>query len=288
MPRAGEDYSGYVIAKMLGRGGSATVYLARRPDEVSPVALKVLRTDHRDDADLLRLHREFDLARRIDHPHSVRVFERGPHWLSMQYVDGGNVTALPAANRWTALAQIAGALDTAHRLGIVHCDVKPTNILVHEDFSVRGAVLIDFGVAHLLAADMAARLSRDSAPRMTLDPARRISRQEPDRPGQVQASLAYVAPEILLDRLPSSATDQYSLACTAVELITGSPPFHAETAIAMMDAHLYQVPPRLSHRFGWLPRGFDSILAKALAKDPEARFESCAEFVEALAELFGN
>ena len=75
------------------------------------------------------------------------------------------------------------------------------------------------------------------------------------------------------------ATDEYALACTAVELITGSPPFAAKTPIGLIDAHLHRPPPRRSHEISWLPRVFDSIVAKAMAKAPEDRYQSCREFV---------
>lgn len=283
MPQPGEDLRGYVLERTLGRGGSATVYLARRPQDSRPVALKVLDSEHRDPQALHRLERAFVLTGQLDHPHIVTEYELGPHWIAMQYVDGGNVTALSApADRLAALAQIADALDHAHRLGIVHCDVKPANILVHQDFSAGGAVLIDFAVAHVLAEDMAARLAHGGGRRLSLDPARRITGRPPAAPTSVQASLPYAAPELLLGQMPSASTDQYSLACTAVELLTGAPPFTATTAAGLIDAHLEQPPPRLSRRISGLPRGFDSVLATALMKEPDARHESCAEFVDLL------
>ncbi len=91
---ADSGFDGYVVERPLGRGGSANVYLAHRPPDEAPVALKVLADDHRDAADLERLRREFGFARQFDHPHIVKVYERGPHWLAMEYVDGGNAGGL--------------------------------------------------------------------------------------------------------------------------------------------------------------------------------------------------
>ena len=125
-----------------------------------------------------------------------------------------------------------------HRAGIVHCDVKPSNILVFKDFSRGGAVLTDFAVAHSLAEDMSRRLSRDPAS-LSLDPAKRITHQPGDHPTTVQASLPYAPPEVLLGRLPSAASDEYALACTAVELITGDPPFVTSTQVALMYAQVH-------------------------------------------------
>jgi serine/threonine-protein kinase len=121
-------------------------------------------------------------------------------------------------------------------------------------FSTRGAVLIDFGVAHAVAEDVG------------------------HRPAHVEASLPYSAPELLHGR-PSAATDEYALACTAFELITGSPPFTATTPIGLVDEHLNSPPPKLSRKIDWLPHAFDSIMAKALAKTPDNRYQSCSEFV---------
>ena len=276
------EFDGYVVERPLGRGGSATVYLAHRPPHGAAVALKVLADDHRDAADLERLRREFGFARRFDHPHIVKVHERGLFWLAMEYVDGGNVGGLATLDqRLNALAQIAAALDVVHRAGVVHCDVKPSNILVFKDFSRGGAVLIDFAVAHSLAEDMSRRLMRDPAS-LSLDPAKRITHQPGDRPTKVQASLPYAPPEVLLGRSPSAASDEYALACTAVELITGDPPFTASTPVALMYAQVHHSPPRLSKRYPRIPAAFDSVLGKALAKNPELRYETCAELVAAL------
>jgi eukaryotic-like serine/threonine-protein kinase len=253
----GDRFEGYVVDGALGHGGYATVYRTHdtaEPDRV--VALKILDDRHRQPAQLARLQREFDLAHRLEHPHIIKVYECGPGWLAMELVDGGTVARLPTRpDRLTALAQIAGALDYAHQRGIVHCDVKPSNILVSLSFSVYGAMLIDFGVAHAVAEDVGRR------------------------PAHIEASLPYSAPELLHGHAPSAATDEYALACTAFELITGSPPFTATTSMVLVDQQLHAPPPRLSRKIDWLPHAFDSIMAKALAKSPDARYETCSEFV---------
>ncbi|TMS50619.1 serine/threonine-protein kinase [Mycobacterium sp. DBP42] len=281
MPSPEVVVAGYTAVKVVGTGGSATVYSACDPDG-DTVALKVLDDQLRQPAQLARLQREFDLARRLVHPNIVTVYAAGPGWLAMELLDS-TVNGLPGIpERLTALTQIAGALDFAHRRGIVHCDVKPANILVDEPFS--RAVLVDFGVAHSMAQDVAARLAHDRSPRMSLDPARRITRQTSQPHPNIQASLAYSAPELLVGRTPSAATDQYALACTTVELLTGSPPFTADTALALIDQQLYSRPPRISQRCNWIPRTADSIVAKAMAKEPGRRHDSCSEFVRQLRE----
>jgi serine/threonine-protein kinase len=211
-----------------------------------------------------RLQREFEFARRAAHPHVVTMYACGPDWLAMQLIGGGTILNLDTrADRLAALAQIADALDHTHTLGIVHSDVKPSNILVCETFSEGGAILTDFGIAHALTE--------------------RVSR----RPTHIEASLPYAAPEVLHGHAPSAASDEYALACTTVELLTGSPPFTAPTAMALVNAHLNSPTPKYSRRIDWMPRAFDSILAKAMAKTPDLRYQTCSEFVALVTRAIG-
>jgi serine/threonine protein kinase len=253
----GEVFEGYVVEGVLGHGGYATVYRARHGSQSGgTVALKVLDEQHRHLAQLARLRREFEFAARLDHPHIITVYERGSGWLSMQVVSGGDAAALPTVpDRLVALTQIADALDYIHNHGIVHCDVKTANILVHEDFAGDGAVLIDFGVACTVSDDIGYQADR------------------------VEASLPYSAPELLTGHAPTGATDEYALACTTAELLTGATPFTADSRLGLVRAHLHSAPPRRSREIDWLPRVFDSILAKAMAKHPQDRYQSCREFV---------
>jgi eukaryotic-like serine/threonine-protein kinase len=253
---SGDRFEGYVVDAALGHGGYATVYRAHDvagPDRV--VALKILDDQHRQPAQLLRLQREFDFAHAFDHPHIIKVYECGPGWLAMELIDGGTVAELRAmVDRLQALSQIAGALNYTHQRGIVHCDVKPSNILVSLPLSAHGAVLIDFGVAHAVAEEVGRK------------------------PAHIEASLPYSAPELLYGRSASAATDEYALACTTFEMITGSPPFTATTSMGLVDEHLNALPPKMSRKMD-VPHAFDSIMAKALAKRPENRYDSCSEFV---------
>jgi serine/threonine protein kinase len=256
----GEEFEGHVVVHMLGRGGYATVYRARDTDSDREVALKVLDEDHRHLEHIARLRREFEFARRLSHRNIVTVYARGPWWLSMELVSGGGIiNVAPMTNRLAALEQIAEALDYTHNRAIVHCDVKPANILVHQHQDFFSAVLIDFGVAHTTADDIGYRSA------------------------QIEASLPYAAPELITGHAPTGATDEYALACTAVEVITGSPPFAATSGLSLIEAHLHRPPPRWSHEISWLPSVFDSIVAKALAKAPANRYASCREFVSLIA-----
>jgi serine/threonine protein kinase len=261
MVDAGEHLDGYVIDREVGRGGHATVYRAHaaaHPEQ--PVALKVLGERHRGPAEQARLNREYEFAHRLRHPHIVTMYERGPFWLAMQFVDGGKSTRLRRReDRLAALAQIADALDYMHSQGIVHSDVKPANILVAKDFSSAGACLIDFSVAHAVVDDVFRR------------------------PKDLQASLPYAAPEILRGHAPTAATDEYALACSAVELLTGAPPFVTDTSDELVKAHLRGIPPRVSARVDWGSRALDTVVARAMARDPEVRYQCCAECVEHIA-----
>jgi len=262
----GAEFEGYVVDGVLGRGGHGVVY---RAHPVAPrtgpagVALKVLETGERDPDRLALLQREYQLAARLDHPHVVRMYASGPGWLAMELLTGGPVTGLPGpAERVAALAQIADALDHAHRCGIVHCDVKPANILLAAPGRPVRAVLIDFGVAH----EVWEFVRTDGV---------EVSR----RPVPVQASLPYTAPELLLGQAPSAASDQYALACTLVEVLTGAPPFTGASQTELMEAHLTQPPPQLSVRDDRLPRALDTAVGRALAKEPELRHPDCAELL---------
>ena len=261
MVHPGARFEGFVVEALLGRGGEAAVYRARAVEGTAVVALKVLGEEHRDHHSTARLAREFRILAALSHPHIVKVYSHGAYWMAMQYLDGGNAGHLNSLDtRLDALDQIAGALDRAHRRGWGHSDVKPTNILVHQNFSSGGAVLVDFGAAYVLAEDVW------------------------HRPSQILASLPYAAPELLQGRLPQAATDEYALACTALELLTGQTPFPADNATALVDAHLNLPPPELSPRIPWLSRAFDLAFARAIAKDPDRRYESCSEMVQHLAD----
>jgi serine/threonine protein kinase len=258
-----DRFEDYVVDGVVGQGGSATVYRAHHAVEPGrSVALKVLDQHHRDAIHMDRLQREFAFANRLDHPHVVSMYQSGPGWLAMALIDGGTVSNLATMrDRLTALSDVASALDFAHSNGIVHCDVKPTNILVSQNFS-RG-VLIDFGVAIAVAETVGWHATR------------------------IEASLPYAAPELLRGRPPSALTDQYALACTAVELLIGKPPFSAETWMELVDAHLSRPVPSYSDKIAWVPRLFDTWLHRALAKIPESRYDSCTEMIEALSRALG-
>lgn len=160
------------------------------------------------------------------------------------------------------IAQAASALDAAHALGLVHRDVKPANMLVDAGTEAGDrphVYLSDFG------------LSKWSLQNTGLTGA-----------GQFLGTIDYVAPEQIRAGPVDGRADQYSLACTAFRLLTGTPPFHHPEAMAVLHAQLYQQPPLLTERRPGLPAAADAVLATALAKDPAARYSNCRQFAAAL------
>ncbi|MFI6167742.1 bifunctional serine/threonine-protein kinase/ABC transporter substrate-binding protein [Nocardia sp. NPDC051052] len=270
MLRAGEVFAGYVIERQLGRGGMGSVYLARHPRLPRRIALKLLSPGlHANDEMLARFEREAELVARLDHPNIVAVYDRGVddgiRWISMQYVDGIDAGALDPhsldpARAVEIITETAKALDYAHAVGVLHRDVKPANILLSRPTAGQDerVLLTDFGIARL----------RDDAHQLT-------------RTGMFAATLAYAAPEQLSASTVDHRTDQYALACTLFWLLSGTAPFAADNPAAMIAAHLQQPPPPLTSRRPNLPPAIDAVLTKALAKRPEGRFDSCAEFATA-------
>ncbi|AYF77279.1 serine/threonine protein kinase [Nocardia yunnanensis] len=268
MLRPGEIFAGYVIQRELGRGGMGAVYLARHPRLPRWIALKLLNAEfHGDTETHARFEREADLAARLNHPSIVTVYDRGVEdgrlWIAMQYIDGVEAEAMTDLTPEQAVEIVtatADALDYAHRVGVLHRDVKPANILLARETREQqaGVLLTDFGIA---------RLQEDTG-RLTGS-------------GSVMATLAYASPEQLQNLPVGPRSDQYSLACTLFRLLTGIPLFPAADLGAIVKAHLYDTPPSIAGRRPGLPAALDPVLARALAKNPDDRYPSCSEFAAA-------
>ncbi|MFD6396850.1 serine/threonine-protein kinase [Nocardia sp. NPDC060249] len=269
--RAGDIFAGYRIERVLGAGGMGSVYAARHPRLPRLVAVKLLHSAYSADPVFRgRFEREADLAGRLDHPNIVAIHDRGSEdgrlWIAMQYIAGSDAeTALRAGalapQRALRIARsTAEALDCAHTAGLLHRDVKPANILLSESAGGGGerVLLTDFGIAKAL----------DEGTALT-------------RTGTLVATLRYAAPEQLDGRAAGPRSDQYSLACTLFHLLAGRPPFTATNAGALIGAHLMHPVPRISEIVAGMPTAVDAVFARALAKDPEHRFASCAEMVAA-------
>ncbi|MEV6221974.1 protein kinase [Nocardia fluminea] len=267
---AGTVFAGYRIDRLLGRGGMGTVYLAAHPRLPRRVALKLLdRELYSDDEVRARFEREADVSAHLDHPGIVSVLDRGVEdglmWISMQYVDGRDASAfrgepLAPARAVGIIAQTAEALDYAHDRGVLHRDVKPANILLGPGRSGDRVLLTDFGIARL----------RGDARQLT-------------RTGAFLATLAYASPEQLSGAAVDHRSDQYSLGCTLFTLLTGESPYPADNPGAVVAAHLTKPVPRASAVVGDLPPGIDAVIARAMAKEPDERFDSCEEFARAAA-----
>jgi serine/threonine-protein kinase len=269
----GGQVAGYQIEAEVGRGGMATVYRARDVKLGRPVALKILAPRLAEDESFRRrfIH-ESRAAAAVDHPHIVPVFEAGESggvlFIAMRYVGSGDVRTLlqrhgrlPVARAVAITAQMASAIDAAHARGLVHRDIKPANMLLAATSDGRGdhVYLSDFG------------LSKDA-----LAPSGLTST------GQFMGTLDYVAPEQIEGRSVDGRADQYALACTTVEMLTGAPPFRRDENLALMWAQLSEPPPLLHQRRPDLPPAIDQVIHRALAKSPGDRYLSCTDFAAAL------
>ncbi|GHE36412.1 serine/threonine-protein kinase [Streptomyces vinaceus] len=270
----GKRIAGYLVESEIGRGGMAVVYLARDLRLDRPVALKLLAPElARNDVFRRRFAHESKVAAAIDHPHIVPVFEAGETegllYIAMRYVPGQDLRALldrtgplPVETAARIAGQVASALDAAHAHDLVHRDVKPGNILVAEGTDSEHpehVYLTDFG------------LTKKS-----------LSLTGFTSVGQFVGTLDYVAPEQISGKPVDGRCDVYSLGCVVHETLTGSPPFRREDDMALLWAHQFDPPPPVSSLRPGLPAAVDEVLAKALAKSPDDRWNSCLEFTGAL------
>ena len=260
----GMYFAEYRIHRLLGRGGMGSVYLADHPRLPRRTALKILdRASSFDHEIRARFEREADVVAQLDHTNIVTIFDRGVEqeqmWLSMQYIEGGDASALPQPSVAEALrivTETAKALDYAHSFGVLHRDVKPANILISRGTTANRVYLTDFGIA---------RFNQDA--------------NDLTRTGTITATLAYASPEQLCSSPLDHRSDQYSLACTLFRLLTGTTPFEAPSAAAVIQGHLMAAPPTVSSLRPEVPAMLNPVLAKAMAKQPEDRYGSCLEFV---------
>ncbi|WP_431967705.1 serine/threonine protein kinase [Nocardia sp. bgisy134] len=270
----GAVFAGYTVERLLGRGGMGSVYLARHPRLPRWTALKLLNRELFFDTEIrARFEREADLVAQLDHPNIVTVFDRGVEgeqlWISMQYVEGVDAASLdahvlPPQRAVQIVAETAKALDFAHGKGVLHRDVKPANILLERaEGGLERVFLTDFGIARF----------RDDTGKLT-------------QTGTFTATLAFASPEQLSGAVLDHRSDQYSLACSLFRMLTGTVPFEASNPVAVIQGHMQQPPPRLSTVRPGLPPALDAVLLRALAKRPDDRFGSCAEFAEAARRAF--
>ncbi len=272
---AGETFAGYRIVRLLGSGAMGEVYLAEHPRLPRHDALKVMALGVSTDPEYReRFDREARNAATLWHPNIVAVHDRGEDegrlWIAMDHVEGTDAgrilkekryrRGLPAGDVVRIVAAVAAALDHAHQHQLLHRDVKPANILLTQPESDSSrALLADFGIARRV--DDSSGLTETN---MTV------------------GTVAYAAPEQLMGLTLDGQVDQYSLAATAFELLTGTQPYPDRNPAVVISRHTTAPPPAIADRRPELAR-LGPVLAKALSKSPGDRYPSCTHFADALA-----
>ncbi|HEY2508301.1 MAG TPA: serine/threonine-protein kinase [Streptosporangiaceae bacterium] len=273
----GSRLASYYLEDRIGAGGMAVVYRAYDERLRRPVARKVMSPQAAPDAAFRqRFVLEAQAAAAVDDPHIVLVYEAGEGngtlFIAMRYVPAGDVHSLvlrggPLAppHALAILSGVASALDAAHAAGLVHRDVKPANMLLDVRPGRPDHVyLSDFGLTKGTMATHGFTAA-----------------------GQFLGTPDYSAPEQMQAKPTYGRADQYSLACAAFELLTGAPPYPREQVTAVIWAHMSEAPPPLSSRVHGLPAAADTVLARALAKAPGDRYETCRAFTDALRAALG-
>jgi serine/threonine-protein kinase len=259
----------YTVERELGRGGMATVYLARDVRHDRPVALKVLHPELAASLGPERFQREIRLAARLQHPHILSVHDSGETeghlWFTMPFVEGETLRdrlrrerQLLVADALRIAREAAIALEYAHRHGVVHRDIKPENLLLTDD----GQVLVaDFGIARVLGA-------AESGITET---------------GMSVGTPAYMSPEqASAERTIDGRTDIYSLGAVLYEMLAGEPPFTGPTAQAILLRKFTEQPRPLRSVRERVSEGIDQAVSRALARSPADRWASAADFARAL------
>jgi serine/threonine protein kinase len=264
----GQKLGQYEILEEIGRGGMATVYRARQTSINRTVAIKVLPRHFLHDPGFYeRFEREVDVIAHLEHPHILPIYDYGKDrdvpYIAMRYLGGGSMAQLirrgapKLAELDKPFAQMAQALDHAHRQGIIHRDLKPGNIMLDENGN---AYLSDFGIARVLGSNLTG--------------------------SAIIGTPAYMSPEQANGFPLDARSDIYSMGVVLFELITGKEPYQAETPMALLLKHINEPMPPLSRYRSDIPDRVEDVIAKATAKDPNVRYSSAGEmavdFSEAL------
>lgn len=253
----------YRLQRLIGHGGMAEVYLASDAVLNREVAIKIVHHDQEDD--LARFQREAETVGPLVHEHILPVFDYGQegpwHYLVMPYIQGGTLAdrlktrgPLSPTEADILLEQIANALQYAHERGILHRDIKTSNILLRDDTY---AYLSDFGIARSL--ELVSELTQA---------------------GTIIGTPEYMAPE-LVDRPASQSSDIYALGIVLYSMLVGHLPFTAPNSVAVFQKQLHESPPSLTEYNPTIPRPAEEVVLVALAKDPQRRFQSVLAFSNA-------
>ncbi|TMK98924.1 MAG: hypothetical protein E6G34_05305 [Actinobacteria bacterium] len=273
--RAGLELAGYRIDAVIGQGGMGTVYRAEQLRLGRRVALKIMAPDLANDPSFRhRFLRESHLAASLEHPNVVPIFDAGEVerilYLAMRFIPGIDLRALIRRERRLGLEQalevtrqLASGLDAAHGLGLVHRDVKPSNVLIDEPGGSGAALqsyLTDFGLS------------------------KRVVETTGGTMGRPLGSVHYMSPEHIRGERVDARSDVYSLGCLLYECLTGEAPYARDSEVAVLYAHLEAQCPRVSARRREVPAAVDAVIAWALAKEPAERPASAGELADALAQ----
>ncbi|MGI8780835.1 MAG: protein kinase domain-containing protein [Solirubrobacteraceae bacterium] len=263
----GRVVAGYRIEERIGRGGMGLVYRAEHLNLRRRAAIKIIAPELAEASGFReRFNREARIAAALQHPNIVTVYDAGEEngllYLAMQYIEGSDLSAvlrsqgrLRPYRAIDVCRQVAAALDAAHAQGLIHRDVKPANVMIEG----RTAFLTDFGLTKRIEG----------------------TRTQLTKAGDVVGTIHYVAPEQIEGGRVDARTDIYSLGCLLYHCLSGELPFARDTDVAVIYAHLSEQPPRLTSARPELPGGLDAVIAKALEKAPERRFQSCADLMSA-------
>jgi serine/threonine protein kinase len=279
LPMVGDEFAGYRVRGVLGRGGMSVVYQAENLRLSSVIALKVLAPElASDDVFRTRFLEESRIAASLNHPNVIPIYDMGSHdellYIAMRYVSGTDMRQmikkrgriLPATALFL-IGQAARALDAAHRKGLVHRDVKPGNLLIErgsDDADPDHVYLADFGITK-----------------------HAMSRSGLTSTGQFLGTIDYVAPEQIRGTSVLGLADQYSLGCVLYECLTGRVPFEKDLDAAIIWAHVEETPAMPTVLRPDLPPEIDQVFGRVLAKRPDERYGSCREFVEAARMALG-
>ncbi|BBX62843.1 hypothetical protein MSAS_20170 [Mycobacterium saskatchewanense] len=267
--RAGSKFGPYELKRTLGRGAMGEVYEAEHTVKGWTVALKLMSESvSRDPVFRERMKREARITGRLQEPHVVPIHDYGEidgqMFLEMRLIEGTDLDGLlkrhgplTPPRAVAIITQVASALDAAHAAGVTHRDVKPSNVLVtRDDF----AYLVDFGIA-----------SANTDEKLT-------------QVGTAIGTWKYMAPERFSNDKVDHRADIYSLACVLYECLTGSPPYQSDSAGVLVSAHLNEPVPRASFHRAGIPKAFDSVIARGMAKHPQDRYASAGELARAAAD----
>jgi serine/threonine-protein kinase len=252
----------YEMHKRIGRGGMADVFLARDLLLDRQVAVKVLFPEFAIDPNFVeRFRREAQAAANLSHPNIVNVYDwgkySGTYFITMEYVQGRTLAEILRTNRQLTAKQaaeiaseVAAALGFAHEAGLAHRDIKPANILIGSNGQVKVA---DFGIARAMNAPTESNLTQA---------------------GAVMGTASYFSPEQAQGAQPDPRSDLYSLGIVMYEMVAGRPPFTGENPVSIAYKQVHDPPQPLNQIVADIPRPFEAIIAKLLAKDPKLRYPS--------------